>query len=71
LRDFAGDPPKDRAASDVALTQARFKLLYDYAYDKAHGNHHGYRVDHVNVTSDSGSTASALDHNSNIASQFL
>jgi hypothetical protein len=48
-RDFLADVPRDRAASDVALTQARFELLYDYTYDTAQGSHQGYRVDHVSV----------------------
>jgi len=48
-RDFTADPPKNRAATDVALTQTRFNLLYDYSYEKAQGTHHGYRVDHVNA----------------------
>jgi hypothetical protein len=47
-QDFQGSPPSN-PAGDQAQTEARFDFQYDYEWDDTKGDHHGYRVNHVQI----------------------
>ncbi|HEY8256193.1 MAG TPA: hypothetical protein VIG08_00900 [Gemmatimonadales bacterium] len=47
-RDFQGTAPAN-PAGDAAQTEARFDFQYDYEWDDSKGDHHGYRVNNVQV----------------------
>jgi hypothetical protein len=47
-QDFQGTAPA-KPAGDQAQTEARFDFAYDYEWDDTKGDHHGYRVNHVQI----------------------